>query len=65
MDTNTKGTPKSCSCRRCKRGKVRDAGNETMKAEERAYRHGAKIQLNKEAPEDVVVNSGPIGNYYN
>ena len=64
MDTNTKGTPKSCSCTQCKRGKGCDAGNTQMKADERAYRHSAKIQLKKEDPEDVVLDSGPIGNYY-
>jgi len=35
-----------------------------MKLDERAYRHNANASLKKEAPEDVVINSGPIGNRY-
>lgn len=37
-----------------------------MKADERAYRHAAKIklqQLGNELDEEIF-NSGPIGNYY-
>jgi hypothetical protein len=34
-----------------------------MKTDERAYRHEAKIRLAKDG-EDVVLQSGPIGNYY-
>lgn len=33
-----------------------------MKHDERAYRHNSKIALRK--GDDVILNSGPIGNYY-
>jgi hypothetical protein len=61
--TNTKGSPKSCSCTQCTRGKHSVVGHSMMKADERAYRHAAKISL-KQLGEDAVVSSGPIGNYY-
>lgn len=60
--TNTKGTPKSCSCNQCRRGKHGGA-KDVVKADERAYRHNAKIEL-KKLGEDAVLNPGPIGNYY-
>lgn len=60
--TNTKGTPKSCSCSHCIRGKHTASGHSLMKADERAYRHAAKIALNKQ--EDPIIAVGPKGNYY-
>jgi hypothetical protein len=62
MITNTKSTPKSCSCSQCRRGKHGGA-KDMVRADERAYRHNAKIKLN-EFGEDAVLQSGPIGNYY-
>jgi hypothetical protein len=62
MDTNTKQTPKSCSCRQCQWGKHCEGGKFMMKHDERAYRHNAKIQLAK--GDEVILTSGPVGNYY-
>ena len=62
--TNTKGTPKSCSCQHCRRGKHGGA-KDIVKADERAYRHAAKISLaNMDLEDGVVLASAPIGNYY-
>ncbi len=60
--TNTKGTPKSCSCGQCSRGKHTAGGRAMRKADEHAYRHASKIALAKQ--EDPVLTVGPIGNYY-
>jgi hypothetical protein len=62
MITNTKQTPKSCSCEQCRRGRASGCGNYMVKYDQRAYRHEAKIKLAKE--EDPVLLTGPIGNYY-
>lgn len=62
MITNTKQTPKSCSCSACRFGKHTKTGHYYIKCDQRAYRHAAKIALAKE--EDPVILSGPIGNYY-
>jgi hypothetical protein len=56
-----KSTPKSCSCSACKAGKSSKKGKCLMKLDERAYRHEAKIKLNK-GKEDIPV--APKGNYY-
>ncbi len=67
MQTSTKQTPKSCSCGECVRGKHSNIGHALTKADQRAYRHDAKIQLAKLVTEDLdacVIQSGPIGNYY-
>lgn len=56
-----KHTPKSCSCSMCRRGKHTKAGHAHMRADERKYRHNAKIALNKGAE---VLFAAPIGNYY-
>ena len=56
-----KQTPKSCSCGQCKRGKHSKSGRCLMKLDERAFRHNAKIALNKGA-EDIGI--APKGNYY-
>lgn len=61
MITNTKATPKSCSCTQCKRGKHSNPGHQMMKADERAYRHEMKIRL-AEGDEDIPLI--PKGNYY-
>ena len=66
MVTNTKHTPKSCNCEQCKRGKHSSKGHAMLKADERAYRHAAKIAL-AHLDEDLdadIFNSAPIGNYY-
>lgn len=55
-----KQTPKSCSCSACRRGK-HGGGRDIMRYDERAYRHQAKIDLNKGIP---VYQAAPIGNYY-
>lgn len=67
MQTSNKYTAKSCSCQQCMRGKHSSAGHTCIKADQRAYRHDAKIQLAKLDPEDLdacVIQSAPIGNYY-
>lgn len=66
MYTNTKGTPKSCGCGYCQRGKHTAGGHTNMKADERAYRHDAKIRLNKlgDDLDAEIFNSAPIGNYF-
>lgn len=58
---STKQTPKSCSCGACKRGKHSKAGHAMMKADERAFRHAAKIRLRKGEDHYFVA---PKGNYY-
>lgn len=58
--TNTKSTPKSCSCEQCKRGKHGGA-KDIVKADERAYRHAAKIAL---AKGNAFIPLAPMGNYY-
>ena len=59
--TNTKAKPKSCSCRSCKNGKASNRGGALMKLDERAYRHGAKIDLMRGRE---VIASAPMGGYY-
>jgi hypothetical protein len=56
-----KQTPKSCSCSQCRYGKRTKAGHCLMKLDERAFRHNAKIALNKGAEE---IGVAPKGNYY-
>ena len=56
-----KMTPKSCSCRSCKRGKHGGA-KDAVKYDERAYRHNAKIALKKGYGSTIL--PGPVGNYY-
>lgn len=48
MTTNTKATPKSCSCRACRAAR----SSERKKPDERRYRHAARIQLAKCVSED-------------
>jgi hypothetical protein len=64
--TNTKQTPKSCTCEQCRHGKHSDGGNCMMKHDERAYRHQSKIQLQRlgDDLDAEIFNSAPIGNYY-
>lgn len=57
----TKQTPKSCSCESCKRGKSSVSGKKLMKLDERAYRHGANVQVRKGLEPS---SAAPIGNYY-
>jgi len=57
-----KQKPKSCSCSNCTRGKHSKSGHVLMKADERAFRHGAKIALQQGNYEAVTI--APIGNYY-
>jgi hypothetical protein len=61
MTTNTKSTAKSCSCQQCQYGKHSRAGHRMIKADERAYRHAAKIALDM-GLEDIPL--APKGNYY-
>jgi hypothetical protein len=58
---STKQTPKSCSCNQCKRGKHTKAGRQMVKHDERAFRHGQKIALNKSNGDYA---PAPCGNYY-
>ncbi len=64
--TNTKQTPKSCSCNQCKRGIHTPGGHFMRNADERAYRRATKIALAKlgEDLDTEIFNSAPIGNYY-
>lgn len=64
MDTNTKQTPKSCSCSCCRRGKHTPGGHVMRKYDNRAYRRAAKIQIKTNELDNIVLDSGPIGNYY-
>lgn len=66
MVTNTKQTPKSCSCEQCTYGKHTASGHTEMKYYERAYRHASKIKLQQlgDDLDNEIFNSGPIGNYY-
>jgi hypothetical protein len=66
MITNTKHTPKSCSCQQCIRGKHTAGGHTLVKADERAYRHAAKIALAHIGGDldEEIFQSAPIGNYY-
>lgn len=66
MITSTKQTPKSCSCTQCMRGKHSECGRTMIKYDQRAYRHQAKIQLANlgEDLDDQIIQSAPIGNYY-
>lgn len=64
--TNTKQTPKSCSCHACTEGKHCVGGNFMMKHKERAFRHDSKIQL-RQLGDDLdaeIFPAGPIGNYF-
>lgn len=66
MQTNTKQTPKSCSCGQCRRGIHTPGGRFMRRADERAYRHNTKTVLHllsKDLDEEIF-NSAPIGNYY-
>ena len=56
-----KGTPKSCSCQHCKRGKGTKAGKHSMKLDERAFRHSQKVKLNHSNGNYEVA---PVGGYY-
>jgi len=60
-DMATKQTPKSCSCRMCKRGKMTKAGNIRMKHDERSFRHSAKVAIKKGID---FLGIAPKGNYY-
>ena len=58
---SAKQTPKSCSCSMCRRGKATKTGHFYRKADERAYRHNAKIELLKGSE---VIRTAPTGGYY-
>lgn len=51
--TNTKQTPKSCSCRMCRWGKSRPGSKFMMKAHERSARHDVTRALHKLASQQV------------
>jgi hypothetical protein len=55
-----KGTPKSCSCYACKRGKSSSTQKFLMKKTERGFRHSQKIAL-KKGQENMSV--APHGGY--
>jgi len=57
-----KATPKSCSCKSCRRGKASAAGKHMMKLDERAFRHAAKIKLAAGNPEHIA--PAPAGGLY-
>lgn len=56
-----KATPKSCSCRACKRGKGRPGRKFSMKLDERAFRHRMRIAIDQGGEMAV---PAPKGNYY-
>jgi hypothetical protein len=58
---STKQTPKSCSCRSCKRGKHTRAGHLAMKKDERAFRHAQNAALKCGRGG---YSAAPVGNYY-
>lgn len=56
----TKGTPKSCSCRACRRGKGTRLQKKLITLEERAFRRGVRLALRKgEEPGQIA----PYGGY--
>jgi hypothetical protein len=61
--TNTKATPKSCSCQHCRRGKGSSAGRCAMRRDERAFRHAANVRL-RLAGADAELLPAPRGGYY-
>ena len=56
-----KATPKSCSCRQCKRGKASKAGKQMMNLMERSIRTAWR---NQRLQPDPVVAPAPAGNYF-
>lgn len=64
MVTNTKSTPKSCSCGMCRRGKGTKTGKFYMRADERAFRRLAKVQLLRYGEDDDTPLAAPRGGYY-
>ena len=56
----TKATPKSCSCRTCRRGKRTKTQKRLVELEERAFRRRVKIGLRKGIEPDPSV---PYGDY--
>lgn len=55
-----KATPKSCSCRTCKKGKGTATQKKLMRLEERAFRRGVKRALLAGKELDRIV---PYGDY--
>lgn len=66
METNTKQTPKSCSCESCHFGKHPEGGHFMRRYSNKAYRHNCSIMLRALGKEldSEIFNSGPIGSYY-
>lgn len=65
MVQNSKATPKSCSCRQCRRGKRSSGGKASMRSDERAYRRAFTMLLSRGVTEDdVTPPPAPSGTYY-
>lgn len=62
MVTNTKQTPKSCSCYQCRRGKHSKVGHYLINKMQRALRAEWRDKGRKQ--EDPVLSSAPMGNYF-
>lgn len=45
MDSNTKQSPKSCSCSACRRGKGSRSGKQMMRLDQRSFRRYATMIL--------------------
>jgi hypothetical protein len=56
-----KMSPKSCSCRQCKRGKGSKVAKVLMQTMERSIRTAWR---NQRLQEDPVVTPAPVGNYF-
>lgn len=57
-----KSTPKSCSCRMCRRLRGTPAAGQLMKLEERAFRHQQAQALRRD-PESVAVAPAGVRKY--
>lgn len=65
MVSNTKLSPKSCSCRTCRRGKSTDGNKFMMRRDQRAYRHAANLLLRLWRNDgDDTPMAAPVGGYY-
>lgn len=70
MHSNSKTSPKSCSCTQCRRGKGSEPGKHRMKLDERAFRHAANAQtrlfpcLKGDLDDYDTPSPAPKGNFY-
>jgi hypothetical protein len=57
--TNSKATPKSCKCYACRHCVSTKARKPKHTQEQRAYRHAARVALNKS--DDPIIDAAPHG----